>query len=145
MHGGKDSDTITGGTGSDFVSGDTGSDRITGADSAAENAGMGEIDTLTGGAGADTFALGDAGNCYYVDGDGGSAGLSDYALIADFNAGEDVIELHGSAAEYQLAISPEGLPAGTGIFLKGAGEGELVAIVGGGESLSLAGGYFAFV
>ncbi|NEP53839.1 MAG: calcium-binding protein, partial [Moorea sp. SIO3C2] len=50
-------------------------------------------DTLTGGAGADKFVIGDSKNPYYVGG-GGFLGLNDYALLKDFQSGTDKIQLH---------------------------------------------------
>lgn len=145
VHGGKDDDTLEGGTGNDFVSGDLGSDRLTGSDPNDPNAGLSEIDTLSGGEGADTFVLGDATHVYYNDGDDADSGFSDRALISDFNPSEDILQLHGSAADYQLATAPTGLPAGTAIFRKTSNINKAIAIVKEIDSISLDGSYFRFV
>ncbi|MBE9127743.1 MULTISPECIES: DVUA0089 family protein [unclassified Coleofasciculus] len=50
--------------------------------------GQGEIDTLSGGEGIDTFVLGQDDQVFYV-----GQGINDYALITDFNLGEDIIQL----------------------------------------------------
>ncbi|MBW4492768.1 MAG: cadherin-like domain-containing protein [Oscillatoria princeps RMCB-10] len=149
LYGGKGGDTLSGNTGNDILSGDLGSDSLsggagndtlTGVSSGPGNPGAGELDTLTGGDGADVFVLGSGGQFYYT-----SAGNADYALIADFSAGEDVIQLEGSAADYVLAAPGAGLPSGTAIFRNTAGADELVAIVQGSGNLNLAGGSFSFV
>ena len=61
-----------------------------------------EQDTLTGGLGADIFVLGDANGVYYDDGDPLLTGESDFALITDFEAGIDTVQLHSSADLYLL-------------------------------------------
>ncbi|NEO91054.1 MAG: hypothetical protein F6K56_12720 [Moorea sp. SIO3G5] len=67
-------------------------DTIVGVNPSSNNPGINEIDSLTGGAGADTFVIGNSNNPYYVGG-GGPAGLNDYALITDFQSGTDKIQL----------------------------------------------------
>ena len=95
--------------------------------------GAGEVDTLTGGNGDDTFVL--AGQIvdgtkavFYNDGDTASAGTADYAVIADLN-NNDVIQLIGEASDYSLGSSPEGLQSGTGIFFNDGATPELIGIV----------------
>ncbi|MFK8182232.1 MAG: calcium-binding protein, partial [Phormidesmis sp.] len=86
-------DTLYGGVGSDTLEGGAGNDVLDGSD--AISAGYFETDILGGGLGADTFVVGNANQAYYLgDGDG------DYALIEDFNAAEDIVQLHGSASNY---------------------------------------------
>ncbi|MEM6451826.1 MAG: NF038122 family metalloprotease [Cyanobacteria bacterium P01_D01_bin.105] len=86
-------DQLEGGSGNDTLKGGIGDDRLEGTDQLA--AGYFERDILSGGAGADTFVLGSDSQAYYVDG-----GDEDYALIQDFNAAEDVVQLYGSASDY---------------------------------------------
>ena len=86
-------DFLYGGTGSDTLEGGAGNDVLDGSDAIA--AGYFETDILGGGLGADTFVLGNANQAYYLGG-----GDKDYALIRDFNAAEDIIQLHGSASDY---------------------------------------------
>ena len=54
---------------------------------------MGQIDVLTGGAGQDTFLLGDSRGIFYNDYKNNNLGDADYALITDFNLAEDKLQL----------------------------------------------------
>jgi Ca2+-binding RTX toxin-like protein len=145
LAGGKDNDIFTGGAGNDFLSGDLGNDRLVGADPTATNPGIGEIDTLTGGFGADIFVLGDGRLAYYNDANDVGAGLNDYALIVDFEVSDDILVLRGSASNYLLLTSPLANAPGTAIFQTSAGENELIAIVQGADSLNLDADYFTFL
>jgi hypothetical protein len=91
-------DSLFGGTGNDSLFGDFGDDILNGTDAA----GMGflEVDTLTGGAGADVFILGDEYTAYYSTG-----GDQDHAVITDFAVGLDALQLHGSMGDYQQSTS----------------------------------------
>ncbi|MCT7967757.1 DUF4347 domain-containing protein [Laspinema sp. D1] len=103
-----------------------------------------EVDSFIGQPGADTFILGDANSVYYLnlpDAEGGKQ----YATIANFNSSEDVIQLHNSAADYQLAASPEGLPPGTAIYYKQGDRTDLVGVIAEVSSLALEENYFSFV
>ncbi|MCL1471458.1 CHRD domain-containing protein [Argonema antarcticum A004/B2] len=144
IYGGQDNDLLIGSTGSDFLSGDKGNDTLSGVDASAASPGLGEIDTLVGGEGSDRFILANTNVFYYNDGNDADAGLNDYALITDFKAGEDVIQLRGSANNYVLAISKGSLPTGTAIFQVSA-QNELVGIVQGVTDLSLGSSSFTFV
>ncbi|MFK8185517.1 MAG: NF038122 family metalloprotease [Phormidesmis sp.] len=86
-------DFIVGGIGSDTLEGGSGNDVLDGTDVIA--AGYFEKDVLSGGLGADIFIVGNADQSYYLGG-----GMEDYATITDFNAFEDMIQLHGSASDY---------------------------------------------
>ncbi|MEG4012330.1 MULTISPECIES: VWD domain-containing protein [unclassified Microcoleus] len=136
--GGDGNDTLLGGLGNDAIKGDSGNDILTGVDINAINPGIEEIDTLTGGGGSDIFVLGDVTNTYYDNGD------SDYALITDFNASEDSIQLQGKADDYVLVPFSQANQTGTAIYRKGA-QNELIGILQGGSNLSLSGSYFRFV
>ncbi|MGL5083778.1 MAG: S8 family serine peptidase [Microcoleaceae cyanobacterium] len=140
LYGGRDDDTLLGNGGDDVVYGDRGNDTLSGVDVEAANPGAGEVDTLTGGAGNDRFVLGDGVQVYY----NGAAG-EDYGLVTDFVLGEDVIQLRGAAADYELVTNPEGLPTGVGIFYQAAGESELIGIVQGESGLTLNSEAFSFV
>lgn len=58
-------DKLVGGDGTDVLNGGIGDDELTGVGSGN---GLGELDTLTGGGGKDTFVLGQQGSIYYNDG-----------------------------------------------------------------------------
>jgi hypothetical protein len=92
------------------------------------------------------FVLGDATQVFYNDHNSTTAGTTDYALVTDFNTNSDVIQLQGSSDNYVLAPSPEGLPAGTAIYLNklSSEPDELIAIFQESTSLSLDGDYFKF-
>lgn len=135
--GGDGNDSLFGGLGNDVLQGDNGNDILTGVDINAINPGIEEIDTLTGGSGSDIFVLGDANNTYYDNGD------LDYALITDFNATEDSIQLQGKADDYLLVPFSQANQTGTAIYRKAA-QNELIGILQGGSNLSLSGTYFRF-
>ncbi|PPS41289.1 S-layer family protein [Chroococcidiopsis sp. TS-821] len=143
------SNTVIGNAANNILRGLAGSDRLNGQ---AGNdflygsaVGIGEIDTLTGGAGRDTFYLGFGSTVFYDDRNRTSIGTRDYALITDFNRNQDSIKLSGSRNNYLLGGVPTGLPQGVALYLnKPAGEpDELIAIIQGDTaSLSLQDGYF---
>ncbi|NER83520.1 MAG: hemolysin, partial [Leptolyngbya sp. SIO1D8] len=114
--------------------GGSGNDVLKGTDN-----GAGEVDILTGGEGSDRFVLGEAGYAFYDDGNILSAGTLDYALITDFNAAEDSIQLVGLASDYVLGSTN----SNTQLYLDSDGTGtisgsdELIAIVEGTSSLDL--------
>ena len=126
--------------GNDTLSGENGDDHLLGT-----NRGVGEIDVLIGGAGRDTFYLGNANTVFYDDSNRNTAGLKDYALIKDFNSQQDYLKLHGRRSDYLLAPSPAGLPTGTAIYLNKPGhENELISIIQGSSRLNINGKYFRF-
>ncbi|AFY79638.1 subtilisin-like serine protease [Pleurocapsa sp. PCC 7327] len=94
-------DSLTGGASNDSLDGGAGSDRLVGVDPSASY-GAGELDVLTGFSDSDTFVLGDASRVFYSDGDPLTTGESDYALISDFDSSQDIIQLHGAIAQYDL-------------------------------------------
>lgn len=162
IYGGGGNDSLYGYTGNDTLDGGLGDDLINGAGfsypdtTAPQNFGVGEIDTLTGGVGKDTFELwggsARAGGAV-VDYSGG--GHSDYALITDFNLNDDTIRLTTrkgggfnppETVSYSLGASPHALPIGTGIFIDKPNGSELIAILQGvsPDTLSLNGSYFSY-
>ncbi|MFY7833591.1 MAG: hypothetical protein ACOVVP_17895 [Pseudanabaena sp.] len=143
VNGGRGNDSVFGATGGDRLFGDDGDDVLTGAD-AASGRGLSEIDPLTGGAGRDRFVIGATQGAFYNDSNISTSGINDYALITDFNALEDKIQLSGSKSSYSLGASPTGLAAGTAIFLNES-RPELIAIVQGSSSLTLNANYFVTV
>ena len=140
IQGNRGDDYLFGGTGNDNLDGDRGDDILVGVDPNSTNPGFGEIDILTSGFGADVFVLGDENQAYYND-----LGIGDYALITDFDFSLDVIELQGSASNYQLGTVSPSLPSGIGIFLQTPAQNELIAIVQGAASLNLNADYFSYV
>jgi hypothetical protein len=132
--------------GDDIVKGRPGADVLVGVTPGGPARGVGEIDVLQGGAGADVFVLGDtAGRCY-DDGNPGTGGTDDYACVWDFQSGSDRIQLAGAAADYTLAQTSGALPGGTGIYASAAGgPNELIGIVRGASGLSLTGTDFIWV
>lgn len=123
----KTPDNLNGTTGNDMLFGKGGSDILLGT----TGSGLGEIDILMGGAGSDTFILGTVTSVLYVDAKSMNPGLSDYALILDFNPKEDNIQLKGSAADYNLfAVNAWGV----GIFnTKFGGAAELIGVLYGSD------------
>lgn len=106
VSGDKGDDTISGDQGNDFVSGGEGNDLLQGAE--FFNFGFGEIDTLVGGAGLDTFILDDPD--FYV-----GSGNNDFALIADYNPTEDTISV-SSLEDIVISDIDLGFGVGAGIF-----------------------------
>lgn len=127
-------DSIFGGNDNDSLSGGDGNDFLTGADLGL-NLGFGEIDSLTGGTGLDTFVLGDSENVYYDDGNdsifSSDLGTTDYALIADFVDGEDTIQLKGGL-QYRLETTTVGENTGVGIYVE---KGSRWITIGGGGGI----------
>lgn len=147
IFGGTGNDHLTGGTGSDLLVGEADNDRLIGVEPTSARPGRGEIDRLQGGAARDRFVLGDRSQVYYDDGQANTAGLNDYALIADFTRG-DAIQLKGRAADYVLQPFSAASVQGTGIFrsaIAPAGQNELIGVVEGVSGLSLNSFAFAYV
>jgi Ca2+-binding RTX toxin-like protein len=144
LEGGRGDDYLYGGTEDDLLFGGRGDDILVGIEFNAANPGLGEIDVMVGGFGADLFALGGTNQAYYNDGNSTSSGFGDYALIEDFDTAEDIILLHGSPADYALGATPQQLPNGIGIFLQTSGQSELIGIVQGASNLNLNSSAFSF-
>lgn len=93
--------TLWGTTGSDVITGGGSNDRLAGVLATGTRAsamGRSQIDTITGGLGADTFLLADARGTFYTDGNSKSAGATDYVLIKDFNMAEgDKLQLRNGS------------------------------------------------
>lgn len=121
----------------DTIIGTNQEDILCGVLAAGTNLGKGTIDTLTGGAGADVFLLGDSRGVFYNDGSKSTAGTSDYVYIVDFISGLDDLQL-SAAIRGKIVINPLTLNgiSGTGVYYdigRNAGKfdstDELVAIV----------------
>ena len=131
---------ITGTVVNDAIRTGGGNDRLAGAVSNSLNPGIGEIDRLEGGAGEDTYILGNFITSFYDDDDPTSIGTTDYARIVDFNFNENHrIQLSGPKTNYFLGNSPIPGITGTGIILAkpGAEPDELIAIIEGVTGLDL--------
>ena len=126
-YGGNGDDSIVGGTGNDYAHGGRGMDVLTGVDPESSQPGLGELDRFRGGNDADTFVLGDASGVYYDDGNDGTGGWGDRAHIIDFVVGEDKIQLHGAASDYELKATRNGKH--TNIFLNTDGKDERIGFV----------------
>lgn len=159
IDGGRGDDTLFGYKGNDTLVGGLDNDFLNGAGFAysdttgSQSFGRGEIDTLTGGAGQDTFQLwaGSARSGIHAYYDG--AGNSDYALITDFDKSEDIIKLtakvgyssSASSVSYSLGASPDG--AGTGIYINKSDDAtDLIAVLQNvsSDSISFDGSYFSY-
>jgi Ca2+-binding RTX toxin-like protein len=119
---------LRGGAGVDGLNGGNGNDTLSGC-FYGKNGGLGEIDTLVGGAGADLFQLGWAGGRFYDDGNAKTPGSKDYALITDFTPGQDTLQLDGAAGGYYLADSGLGSVKGIGLFAEQGATDELIAVI----------------
>lgn len=102
LYGGDLNDVLIGGSGKDYISAGSGNDAITGVD--IVSFGVGEIDRLYGGAGEDSFILGNTNRCFYDDGNNKNKGRSDYAFIGDFNVNDDDILLF-AGEDYYLTVT----------------------------------------
>ena len=110
-------DIQIGGNGNDNLMGGAGNDTLNGT---GDFYGVGEIDNLTGGSGRDTFVLGDGENVFYSE-----QNVFDYALITDFEVGQDIIKVRGETADYFLAPTTNDLPQGTGLYLDVSDSGDV--------------------
>jgi Ca2+-binding RTX toxin-like protein len=132
-------DTLEAGAGTDELDGGEGDDVLIGAFVPELTEGV-NIDELTGGVGSDTFILGDENGKFYA-----AAGDQDFAVIADFDFTQDVIQLNGTASQFTLAPVEQSGVSGLGIL---AGENQdLVAIIQAPDSgsIDLRAGYFNYV
>ena len=86
---------------SDVIIGGDGGDRLSGVLSTGTTAtamGAGQVDSLTGGLGADVFVLGDnSRGVFYDDRRNRNLGTLDYATITDFTTGQDKLELRNGS------------------------------------------------
>lgn len=143
-------DYLYGGKGDDRLYGDAidiaatafgGNDYLVGVDLFSIRPGQGELDTLTGNGGSDRFVLGDHKRAFYV-----GEGIDDHAIITDFSfTDQDIIQLHGTAADYELQNFDLGTVSGVSIFLKGTNEMIGAVLNFTAETLALNSGAFEFV
>jgi Ca2+-binding RTX toxin-like protein len=113
LYGFDGNDRLKGGTGNDLLNGEAGDDQLNGVESPSlfNLAGRGELDMLTGGAGADTFFFAANGQQFYNDGTIGN-GISDFGLVTDFSIaqGDRISLLTG-----QQYVLGDAIQLGTGI------------------------------
>ena len=125
-------DRLVGGQGNDSLIGGQGNDLLVGADPDSLTPGALQVDYLRGGAGQDTFVLGDANRAYYNY--GVINNTLDVAIIEDFRVRDgDVIQLHGSASDYGLRRFTYGVTLGSERFGPSIGiltaQNEIVGLV----------------
>jgi subtilisin family serine protease len=113
--------TITGTAGNDILRGDALANQLSGVPASDSTLGRGAFDQLTGGAGADTFVLGDRRGAFYDDGNSRNAGLTDLAWITDFQSGQDKLQLAQGSYLFRDATA-RGL-SGLGVFIDSNGDG----------------------
>ena len=122
-------DTIFGASGSDSLSGNDGNDLLIGAYVVFDDPGKGDIDTLTGGNGNDTFILGEGSRVFYDSDFMSGLGTQDYALVTDFEPGLDTIQLHGSSSDYVIGGSGISDISGLGIYYLTGSNFELIGVL----------------
>jgi hypothetical protein len=125
LNGGNGNDRLMGGDGNDNLTGGDGNDTLIGVNSSESSPGTQEIDILTGGAGVNTFVLGDANNIYYDESDfkvpNPNQFVNGYGLIKDFTSGQDTIQLKGGVNYKLQNVSLDGGVSGRGIFVDNPG------------------------
>ncbi|MBE9185288.1 calcium-binding protein [Microcoleus sp. LEGE 07076] len=92
LYGQNGNDTLYGEGGNDYLNGGAGNDYLDGYSSRPNSP---DLDTLEGGAGADTFVLGNSRQGMFYLGTG-------QATIVDYNFRDDYIQLRGNASQYRL-------------------------------------------
>lgn len=138
LHGGSGDDKLYGGVDDDRLIGGAGDDTLVGGVGGVnprigignETPPEGEVDQLTGGAGKDTFVLGNIKRVFYASKKLRDSNRDDYAIITDFQAGEDTIQLKGGV-DYTLEGMVLDNVSGVGIFanLSASQNRELIGIV----------------
>ncbi len=143
LRGGDGNDTLIGGRGNDLLLGGNGNDVLIGVSIVEANPGYNQLDRLRGDAGIDVFVLGDSDRAYYNHDTTQVAGRADRASILDFNLSQDIIQLHGSASDYQLKVAA----SGTEILYTANNSGldELIGFVNGVSGLDLSSSQFNYV
>jgi regulation of enolase protein 1 (concanavalin A-like superfamily) len=128
--------------GNDILPGTSGDDVLSAFDDLSDPSGVGETDVLVGEGGSDLFVFGDESGAFYT-----KSGEQDFATAWDFDVNEDVVQLHGTAADYLVTTDHPGLPEGTAIWLRGgSGEAdELIGVLKDVTGVSLDSGIFSYI
>lgn len=92
LYGQGGNDTLYGEAGNDYLNGGPGNDYL---DGYASKPNSPDFDTLEGGAGADTFVLGNTSQGMFYLGNG-------QATITDYNFRDDYIQLRGNSSQYRV-------------------------------------------
>lgn len=114
LAGNSGNDVLVGGNGNDMLKGGSGNDILNGVGS---QFGQYDFDILKGGGGKDTFILGDERSIFYQ-----GRGM---AIIQNYNRHHDLIQLAGSASDYEL------MAFGNRTSLRLADNNDLIAILDG--------------
>jgi Ca2+-binding RTX toxin-like protein len=114
IDGNDGNDSMTGGSGDDLMHGGNGNDIINGTDRMAR--GVGEVDSLTGGGGANTFILGDKQGAFYL-----GNGRNDYAVINGYDLTKDRIQLSSVKGKIRYRLESNGT---IDLFVKQQGQGD---------------------
>lgn len=136
---------LWGTTGSDIITGGAGNDRLTGVQASGTTAsamGSRQVDRFTGMDGADVFVLGDGRGVFYDDRTNNNLGSSDYALITDFTAGTDKVQLRSGSylsttANGNLSLYWDRNNSGR-LDSSGSSRDELIAVLQGVSTLTMA-------
>jgi Ca2+-binding RTX toxin-like protein len=137
LDGGTGNDNLFGAAGNDSLIGGTGLDTLNGTDNLL--LGVGELDTLTGGVGADRFVIGTAATSFYLD---AGAGNTSFARILGGLDLSDQIVLSGASANYSLSVVGG---VSTAVLRKEAGPDDLVVFVQGVTGLNLNSAQFVYI
>jgi Ca2+-binding RTX toxin-like protein len=130
-------DILRGNLGNDSLNGGSGDDFLVGSISSNDELFSGDIDTLTGETGADTFVLGGFfDDPFYING-----GNGDYAFITDFNPAEDdKIQLRNCGVEgqsFDRGYTIQEFPTFGISYLYAERGQELIAVISGAGALGL--------
>ena len=124
-------DLLLGGTENDLLEGGEGNDTLIGSDYGNLAVQLGEQDTLIGGAGSDFLILGDRDRLFYNDRNPNTGGDNDYALIRDFDFSQDIIQLQGDLAMYELSLYTDrsGITSANLFYIEPGSTPERIAII----------------
>jgi Ca2+-binding RTX toxin-like protein len=134
LDGGKGDDLLVGGKGNDWLIGGSGNDILCGTGATDLFSSFNQIDKLTGGKGSDTFVLGVAGFSYYLGGGNYTPGLplppatKGYAIITDFKASKDTIQLNNGLI-YTLGYTNMTGTAKTDTLILRSGTNDVIGVI----------------